>query len=68
MVLLCWDAPGVDPLLLHAHSCLHVALPPGNPSWAQLLEQGQKHRATGLAAPTSVPFGSACCSWAVTSP
>lgn len=40
-VFLCWDVPRVAPLLLLVHSCLHVALLPGNSCWAQLLEQLQ---------------------------
>lgn len=38
-VLLCWDAPRVVPLLLPAHSCLHVVLPlgtlPGLSCWSR---------------------------------
>lgn len=60
-VFLCWDAPRVAPLLLLVHSCLHIALLPGNSCWAQLLElQG-----TELLAwlhphlfPLAVPFAS----------
>lgn len=61
-VLLCWDAPRVAPLLLLVHSCLHVALLPGNPCWAQLLEQGQSTELLAWLHPhlfsLAVPFAS----------